>query len=124
MACSSGTNKTGDPGTGYSTGQITFCPNTSTVRVCDYFTSQNGGCPGDTTLASTTMQFTCVSGCTGTYTFTTGPFGTGQCPVLAGVTPGTQVVINYTATGGVPPNPVGNHGVKNYVQFQNFEHRG
>ena len=78
LACQSGTNKTADPSTGYSTGQITFCPNVSTVKVCDYFTSQDGGCPGDTVLASTTIQFTCVSGCTGTYTFTSGR-RTSQC---------------------------------------------
>jgi hypothetical protein len=120
LACQSGTNKSGDADTGFSTGQITFCPNVSTVKVCDYFTTQNGGCPGETALASTTIQFTCVSGCTGTYTFTSGPDGTpGGCPTLAGVTPGTQIVIDYNVIGGVPPNPNGNHGEKNYVEFRN-----
>src|SRR5438105_14307809 len=61
LACTSGVSKTGDPSTGYSTGQITFCPSVATVKVCDYFTSQDGGCPGSTRLANTTIQFTCVS---------------------------------------------------------------
>jgi hypothetical protein len=50
-ACSTGVSKSGDPGTGYSTGQITFCPSVSTVTVCDYFTAVSGGCPGSIRLA-------------------------------------------------------------------------
>src|SRR5437870_2903650 len=45
FACSGGANKTGDP-PNFNTGQITFCPNVSTVTVCDYFSSVSGGCPG------------------------------------------------------------------------------
>src|SRR4051794_22640969 len=81
LACQSGTNKTGNPPV-FDTGQITFCPNESTVYICDYFTTQNGGCPGDTRLADTDIQITCVAGCTNNQIF-----NTSTCVLLTGVTP-------------------------------------
>jgi hypothetical protein len=115
LACSGGTNKTADPNTGFTTGQITFCPNVNgSVQLCDYFTGVSGGCPGSDRLANTTITFTCVSGCNnGTFVL-----DTSTCATLTGITAGTQVVLDYNVTGGVPPNPNGNHGVKNYVQFK------
>src|SRR5205809_305572 len=68
--CSNPVNKTGNA-PGYDTGQITFCPTVNTIRVCDFFSSQDGGCPGSVRLGNTNIQFRCIAGCTGVYTFNT-----------------------------------------------------
>ncbi|MEO8287230.1 MAG: S-layer homology domain-containing protein [Chloroflexota bacterium] len=113
--CSAGASKTID-GPDYDSGTITWCPPstvTTTVIMCDYFTSAAVGCPGGQRLDDTTIQFTCVQGCTGTYLF-----DTSTCPTLLGVAAGVEVVITYDVVGGTPPNPSGNNRAKNNVLFK------
>src|SRR6476620_11686321 len=59
VPCSNGINKTVDPPGNY-TGTITWCPpaNVTNVQVCDFFTTNAGGCPSIGRLDDTTIQFT------------------------------------------------------------------
>ena len=45
-------------------------------------------------------------------------FNTSTCFTLTGIDPNVRVIINYITVGGVPYNPNGNHGVKNFFKVQ------